>query len=195
MTDQWPDGYFRHGTAMHLSHIFEDLEAWYSVNYRQRATFSIAPSIRPRRGTQTIPQGPRQSEPLARVRADFAKYNFVGHSSSMQPVSRLLHQGRAVSGHSSPDGLRNFAVGPQQPPNVAPGHHVPRDVLTESAQVFADDLRQHPGQRRGLPHHRPHAGREDENVFQGGRRHARGHLGMGGSRPLLQLGCRGIRGG
>ena len=89
VTDQWPDGYFRHGTAMHLSHISEDLESWYQVNYRQRATFSIAPSIRPRRGTQTIPQGPGQSEPLARVRADFAKYKFVGHSSSMQPVSRL----------------------------------------------------------------------------------------------------------
>src|SRR5712692_9910429 len=30
LTDQWPNGYFRHGTTMHLSHIFEDLERWYS---------------------------------------------------------------------------------------------------------------------------------------------------------------------
>ena len=26
LTDQWPDGYFRHGTTMHVSHIHEDLE-------------------------------------------------------------------------------------------------------------------------------------------------------------------------
>ena len=89
MTDQWPDGYFRHGTAMHLSHIFEDLESWYGVGYRQRATFSINPSVRPHRGTQTIPQGPGQTESLAQVQADYGTYRFVGHSASMQPVSRL----------------------------------------------------------------------------------------------------------
>src|SRR5260370_19320324 len=28
-TDQWPHGYFRQGTTMQLSHLFEDLATWY----------------------------------------------------------------------------------------------------------------------------------------------------------------------
>ena len=31
VTDQWPHGYFRQGTTMHLSHLFEDLATWYGA--------------------------------------------------------------------------------------------------------------------------------------------------------------------
>lgn len=89
LTDQWPNGYFRHGTTMHLSHIFEDLKAWYGTRFRDRVGSSSAPSIKSPHGTLTVPEGPTQVEALAQVQADLAKYNYVGHSSSMQPVSRL----------------------------------------------------------------------------------------------------------
>ena len=29
LTDQWPNGYFRNGTTMHVSHVYLDLELWY----------------------------------------------------------------------------------------------------------------------------------------------------------------------
>ncbi|HEY7295861.1 MAG TPA: hypothetical protein VH916_12525, partial [Dehalococcoidia bacterium] len=35
-TDQTPDSYFAHGTTMHLSHIYEDLQRWYADDLRQR---------------------------------------------------------------------------------------------------------------------------------------------------------------
>lgn len=35
-TDQTPDSYFAHGTIMHLSHIFEDLERWYADDLSRR---------------------------------------------------------------------------------------------------------------------------------------------------------------
>ena len=89
LTDQWPNGYFRHGTTMHLSHIFEDLNAWYGTSFKVRAGSSSTPSTRVPHGTLTIPEGPPQVEALAQVQADLAKYGYVGHSSSMQPASRL----------------------------------------------------------------------------------------------------------
>ena len=91
VTDQWPDGYFVNGTTMHLSHIFEDLAAWYGSSYRQRAGFAFSPTIgtKATRGRTTLPAGPSTVESLAQVQSDFATYGFTGHSTSMQPVSRL----------------------------------------------------------------------------------------------------------
>jgi len=89
LTDQWLNGYFRHGTTMHLSHIFEDLKAWYGTTFKTRAGSSSTPSNKVPHGTLTIPEGPTQVEALAQVQADIAKYGYVGHSSSMQPASRL----------------------------------------------------------------------------------------------------------
>ncbi len=34
-TDQWPNGYFRYGTTMHLSHLYEDVDVWYGTNLFQ----------------------------------------------------------------------------------------------------------------------------------------------------------------
>ena len=91
VTNQWPAGYFANGTTMHLSHIFEDLEAWYAATHRQRAGFAFSPrvdgSVKP--GRLTLPEGRAHVESLAQVEADFESFGFVGHSSSMQPVPRL----------------------------------------------------------------------------------------------------------
>jgi hypothetical protein len=91
LTNQWPNGYFVNGTTMHLSHIYEDLVAWYSATHRQRAGFAFSPNAEAnvKRGTLTLPESPTQVEALAQVQTDFTTYGFIGHSSSMQPASRL----------------------------------------------------------------------------------------------------------
>ncbi len=91
VTNQWPNGYFVNGTTMHLSHIYEDLVTWYDSTYRQRAGFAFSPNAEStvKRGTYTLPEGPATVESLAQVQTDFTTYGFIGHSSSMQPASRL----------------------------------------------------------------------------------------------------------
>jgi hypothetical protein len=89
VTNQWPNGYFANGTAMHLSHLYEDLPAWYGGPYQQRARAATSPELSLSPGTQTIPEGPANVESLARVTGDYKTYGYVGHSSSMQPASRL----------------------------------------------------------------------------------------------------------
>jgi hypothetical protein len=97
LTDQWPNGYFQHGTAMHLSHVFEDLESWYegtrSVNFshfsdRVRAAFR--PGVNVPDGTRTISEGAADVENEQAVQRDLQTFGAVGHSSSMQPTTRLL---------------------------------------------------------------------------------------------------------
>ncbi len=91
ITDQWPNGYFSHGTTMHLSHIFEDLETWYDETPQQRAGFAFRPQIEAKvtDKTITLPEGRGHVASLAKVESDFSRYGFIGHSSSMQPASRL----------------------------------------------------------------------------------------------------------
>ncbi len=106
VTNQWPAGYFANGTTMHLSHIFEDLEAWYAATHRQRAGFAFSPridgSVKP--GQLTLPEGRAHIESLAQVEADFESFGFVGHSSSMQPVSRLSEPVTDNYGNDYPTG-------------------------------------------------------------------------------------------
>jgi hypothetical protein len=96
LTDQWPYGYFQHGTTMHLSHLFEDLKAWYEGNGpisfssftdRVRATFRPGLTVPP--GTQTVPEGPAQAVNAAAMVKDLKTYGVVGHSAAIQPATRL----------------------------------------------------------------------------------------------------------
>lgn len=87
-------GYFTHGTTMHLSHLYEDLEAWYSQSdFATRVARSFRPGLHVPAGTQTISEdgqaNPTNVETLAQVQGDLSTYNAVGHSATMQPVSRL----------------------------------------------------------------------------------------------------------
>jgi hypothetical protein len=58
---------------------------------RQRAGFAFSPTagVGVRRGSLTLPEGPANVESLSQVQTDFSTYGFTGHSSSMQPASRL----------------------------------------------------------------------------------------------------------
>ena len=90
VTDQWPAGYFRHGTVMHLSHLFEDLDAWYSQRdflFRVWATFR--PGLTPPEGTRTLPEDASFVQTEKDVNDGFANQGIVGHSASLQPMSRL----------------------------------------------------------------------------------------------------------
>jgi hypothetical protein len=89
VTDQWPHGYFQHGTTMQLSHLFQDLTTWYGQNFsmfadRVRAMFRPALSLRP--GTLTANPPAELTE--ASVVQDVQRYKAYGHSGSMQPIVR-----------------------------------------------------------------------------------------------------------
>ena len=56
-------GYFREGTHMHLSHVAEDLEAWYiNFSFDERVATAFRPNLSVRPGAQVVPQGQDKAE-------------------------------------------------------------------------------------------------------------------------------------
>jgi hypothetical protein len=117
LTNQTRESYFAHGTIMHLSHIIEDLDLWYTkyfpdfVGRMQRmhgpARGSTALTVPV--GTVTIDAGGMQedgrstqllaadsSSPLVPsssvVQSQVKDFGIAGHSASIQPVSRLAQE-------------------------------------------------------------------------------------------------------
>jgi hypothetical protein len=85
-------GYFAGGTHMHLSHIFEDLEAWYlNFDFSERVATTFRPGLDVRANTQTVRQDAKDIETKAHVTRDFERHSAIGHSGSIQPTSRLAH--------------------------------------------------------------------------------------------------------
>jgi hypothetical protein len=89
LSDQWPRGYFRHGTTMHVSHLFEDLVGWYALPYNERLTAVGRPGLRVRGQPLTLPQGPKTAESQADVVRDVRRHGVTGHSGAIQAASRL----------------------------------------------------------------------------------------------------------
>jgi hypothetical protein len=88
--DLGPQGYFRSGTSMHVSHIFEDLASWYlTFDFQERVDTVFKPGLHVEPGTVTVSQGPSEAASAASVRRDFRRQGRIGHSSSIQPTSRL----------------------------------------------------------------------------------------------------------
>jgi hypothetical protein len=98
--DLGPKHYFRQGTQMHLSHLFEDLEAWYlNFDFDER----VATAFRPgqpdvREGTLTVPQPLKRADSTRTVKREFATQGRIGHSSSLQASTRLQHDYVAEDG-------------------------------------------------------------------------------------------------
>jgi hypothetical protein len=93
------DGYFRGGTNLHLSHIYEDLEAWYlDFDFRERIDTTFRPRLAADDGAQTLPQRPEDSAAEHDVRADFRRFGAIGHGASIQPTSRLQLDVRGADG-------------------------------------------------------------------------------------------------
>jgi hypothetical protein len=104
-SDGGPRGYFRHGTAMHVSHLFEDLEGWYiNFTHDQRVTTAFRPTVSVPSGTMTVRQGPRDVATDRDNRRDYVRYRAIGHSASIQTASRLLEDTRGKDGTTYPKG-------------------------------------------------------------------------------------------
>ena len=99
LVDLGPRSYFHGGTHMHLSHVFEDLEAWYlNFDFRERVNTTFRPRILVKEGTQTVPQPPARAASVSEVEHDFERFGAIGHSSSLQPASRLQQDVRGSDG-------------------------------------------------------------------------------------------------
>jgi hypothetical protein len=99
LVDLGPRHYFRAGTSMHVSHIFENLEAWYlDFDFSERVTTTFSPERRAREGTQTVAQEPEDIADSRRVARDFHRFGAIGHSAAIQTTSRLQRDVVAVDG-------------------------------------------------------------------------------------------------
>jgi hypothetical protein len=98
-------GYFRHGTHMHLSHIDEDLEAWYlNFDFRERVDTTFRPNLDVAPGTQTVPQPADEVATEGEVRSEFKTSGRIGHSAAIQSTSRLARDTVATDGTVYPKG-------------------------------------------------------------------------------------------
>ena len=98
-------GYFRGGTHMHLSHVFENIEAWYlDFDFRDRVDTTFRPNFKAREGAQTLKQAPEDAASQEDLLGDFRRFGAIGHSGSIQPTSRLHMDIRGVDGELYPKG-------------------------------------------------------------------------------------------
>jgi hypothetical protein len=92
-------GYFGQGTHMHVSHVKEDVEAWYlNFDFRERVDTAFRPNLKVRDGAQTVRQGPKDVSAEADVHRDFRASGRIGHSASIQTTSRLQQDTVAPDG-------------------------------------------------------------------------------------------------
>jgi hypothetical protein len=99
-------GYFHGGTHMHLSHITEDLEAWYlNFDFDERVLTAFQPGLtKVKQGAQTVPQGPKDVATVGELSRKFKETGRFGHSASIQATSRLLHHVVGPDGTVYPKG-------------------------------------------------------------------------------------------
>jgi hypothetical protein len=90
LVDLGPGSYFREGTSMHVSHLFEDLEAWYlNFDFRERVDTAFRPGLKVRTQVQTVRQATQDIEHTAQVKGDFHRRGRIGHAASIQTTSRV----------------------------------------------------------------------------------------------------------
>src|SRR3954447_7289647 len=96
--------YFAGGSAMHLSHIYEDLSLWYGQGYPDRMRQMFSPRAVGADGTVTIPNGPSEVSTKEQVFADSASGGPGGHNSLLQQATRLGEKITDVYGNLRPKG-------------------------------------------------------------------------------------------
>ena len=104
VTNQWPNGYFKHGTTMQLSHLFQDLATWYGQSfprYTHRVQAMLQPGLSPAPGTLTL-EPPGQSE--ADVAHGVQRYHAYGHTGSMSVVDSTTSPTTSNYGAAYPTG-------------------------------------------------------------------------------------------
>ena len=96
LVDTRDSGYFHEGTHMHLSHLIEDLEAWYvNFAFHERVDTAFRPGLAVRPGTQTVAVKISSDRD---VRRQYAASGRIGHSASIQTASRLQADVRGPDG-------------------------------------------------------------------------------------------------
>jgi hypothetical protein len=97
--DLGPRSYFRQGTSMHVSHLFENLEAWYlNFDFSERLDTAFRPGLRVPMGVQTVKQPPQGIEHVGDVKRDFHRRGRIGHAAAIQTSSRLQRNHLAEDG-------------------------------------------------------------------------------------------------
>jgi hypothetical protein len=90
---------------MHVSHIFEDVEAWYlNFAFAERVSTTFRPGMEVDEGTQTVPQEASDAVGTRANTTDARRHGAVGHSAVMQPTSRLQADIVGRDGVSYPKG-------------------------------------------------------------------------------------------
>jgi hypothetical protein len=90
---------------MHLSHLFENVEAWYlDFDFRERVDTTFRPGFQAREGAQTLRQAPEDAASQGDLEDDFRRLGAIGHSGSIQPTSRLQMDIRGADGELYPKG-------------------------------------------------------------------------------------------
>jgi hypothetical protein len=88
--DLGPRSYFHQGTHMHVSHVLENLEAWYlNFDFQERVDTAFRPGLHVPFNAQTVQQGAHQVQHDAQVKRDFRDTGRIGHSAAIQTTSRL----------------------------------------------------------------------------------------------------------
>jgi hypothetical protein len=104
LTNQWPNGYFKQGTTMQLSHLYQNLAAWYEQyfpQYGERVQAMLQPGLSPAPGVTTI-QPPSQSE--ADVAHGVQRYHAYGHTGSQAAVDSTTSKTTSHYGVVYPSG-------------------------------------------------------------------------------------------
>ena len=97
--DLGPTAYFRNGTHMHVSHVFEDLASWYQTfDFQERVDTVFKPGVKVKSGTVTVSEAGPDAASAADVLDDFHRDGRIGHSSSIQSASRLVRDVVAPDG-------------------------------------------------------------------------------------------------
>ncbi len=105
LTDQKPASYWSGGTAMHVSHLDEDLERWWqAVPFTDQLRSMTRPGLTVPDKTYTIAEDVSRVESAADVRNDLGRFGGVGHSAVLQTVTRLQAETRDAYGVVRPRG-------------------------------------------------------------------------------------------
>jgi hypothetical protein len=99
------DTYFRGGTHMHLSHLAENINAWYlNFTHHDRVAAMFRPGLDVQPNTQTVPQPLACAESSSQLQSDYSRHRRIGHAAAIQSASRLTRTIRGPDGTLYPQG-------------------------------------------------------------------------------------------
>ena len=85
LTTARPGDYFAGGTILHISHLFEDLDAWYRFSYTDRFNRMFNPTVAPVPGRVTVNTVWLNPSP---IEPDASAHAVIGHNEAIQLGSR-----------------------------------------------------------------------------------------------------------